>query len=312
MVHKSEQKHIVAGYFFAIAATALWSGNFIVARGLTDSIPPVSLAFWRWVVAVIVFLPFALKPFIAEWYTVRKHIPYLSLTSLLGITLFNTLIYFAGHTTTAINLSLISITFPVFLVILSRLFLGECITLNKGIGILLVAFGVIFLLTKGVLSTLLNISFAIGDLWMLLAAITFAVYTLLLKRKPKQLSVWVLQLSTFILGLFFLFPFFIWEQMLVASTRFDTKTIISILYVGIFASLSAFVLWNKAIMNLGPSKAGMIYYTLPLFSVISAYFLLGETVTMIHFYSALFIISGILTANHESRNRDPDTPQDSA
>jgi len=96
------------------------------------------------------------------------------------------------------------------------------------------------------------------------------------------------------------------------GAQIRTKTIISILYIGIFASLSAFVLWNKAIINLGPSKAGMIYYTLPLFSVVSAYFLLGETVTMIHFYSALFIISGIFTANYESRNGEPVTPQDSA
>ena len=113
----------------------------------------------------------------------KKNIPYLSLTSLLGITMFNTLICFAGHTTTAINLSLISITFPVFIVILSRIFFRERITINKGIGIMLVATGVILLITKGILSKILDISFAIGDLWMLLAAITFAVYNILLKRK---------------------------------------------------------------------------------------------------------------------------------
>ncbi len=266
-----EERDMLKGYLFAIGATVIWSGNFIVARGLSNSIPPVSLAFWRWVVAVIVFLPFALKPLIAEREILRKHLPYLSIISLLGITLFNTLIYFAGHTTTAINLSLISITFPVFIVILSRFFFRERITLNKGIGILLVVFGVILLLTKGVLSALINISFAIGDVWMLLAAITFAVYSILLRRKPKDLSIWAFQLSTFILGLAFLFPFFIWEQMIVPSITFDPKITFSILYVGIFASLAAFVLWNKAIIQVGPSKAGMIYYTLPLFSVISAY-----------------------------------------
>jgi len=299
LIKKLQNRHILSGYLFAIGATALWSGNFIVARGLSESIPPISLAFWRWVVAVIVFLPFALKPLIAEWDILKANLPYLSITSVLGITIFNTLIYLAGHTTTAINLSLISITFPVFILILSRIFFGELITANKGIGIIIVATGVIVLITKGAPSTLLQLSFAIGDVWMLAAAIIFAIYSILIKHKPEQLSIWAFQLSTFILGLIFLFPFFIWEYATAPPVAFDTQTVGSILYVGVFASLSAFVLWNKAIVAVGPSKAGMIYYTLPLFSGLLAYLFLQEDINMIHFYSALLIVSGILTANYE-------------
>lgn len=301
MLNRQETRHIIAGYLFAIGATAIWSGNFIIARGLNDSIPPVSLAFWRWVVAVIVFLPFAWKPLIAEREILKKNLPYLCITSLLGITLFNTLIYFAGHTTTAINLSLISITFPVFIVIFSRFIFRELITINKSLGIGLVATGVVLLITKGTPSRLLHLSFAIGDLWMLVAAITFAVYSLLLKAKPKPLSIWAFQLSTFILGLMFLFPFYIWECLSLPSVEWHMKTVLSILYVGIFASLTAFVLWHKAIATLGPSKAGMIYYTLPLFSGVLAHLFLKEEILSIHIYSALFIVSGIVTANFESK-----------
>ena len=295
------QNRQISGYLFAIGATAIWSGNFIIARGLNESIPPISLAFWRWVVAVIVFLPFALKPLIDEWDILKENIPYLSVTALLGITIFNTLIYFAGHTTTAINLSLISITFPIFIVILSRIFYHELITINRGVGIILVAAGVILLITKGTLSRLLNISFAIGDIWMLAAAIIFAIYSILLKLRPNQLSIWAFQLSTFILGLIFLFPFYIWEYVTATPVELDTKIVCSILYVGIFASLSAFVLWNKAVATVGPSKAGMIYYTLPLFSGFLAYLFLKENISIMHFYSTLFIVSGIFTANYESK-----------
>ena len=301
MKNRLQNRKIILGYFFALGATAIWSGNFIIARGLNESIPPISLAFWRWVVAVVVFLPFALKPLIIEWDILKENIPYLSITSLLGITIFNTLIYFAGHTTTAINLSLISITFPVFIVILSRIFFRELLTVNKGIGIILVATGVVLLITKGSPSKLLNISFAIGDVWMLVAAITFAIYSILLKRKPKELSIWAFQLSTFILGLIFLFPFYIWEYVTVPPVEFDAKTVFAILYVGIFASLSAFVLWNKAIVTVGPSKAGMIYYTLPLFSGLLAYIFLKEDISIIHFYSVLLIVSGIFAANYKSK-----------
>lgn len=299
MKNPLHRRQLISGYLFAMGATGIWSVNFIIARGLNESISPISLAFWRWIVAVIVFLPFALKPLIAEWDILKKHIPYLSVTSLLGITIFNTLIYFAGHTTTAINLSLISITFPIFIVFLSRFFFGELITVNKGIGILLVSIGVVLLLTKGSLASLLSITFAIGDVWMLMAAMIFAIYSILLKRKPEQLNIWAFQLSTFILGLIFLFPFFVWDYVTVPPEAFEIKTVLAILYVGIFASLSAFVLWNKAIVTVGPSKAGMIYYTLPLFSGFIAYFFLNEAISMIHFYSAVLIVSGILTANYE-------------
>ncbi len=301
LTKEPQNQSILSGYLFAIGATAIWSGNFIIARGLNESIPPVTLAFWRWVVAVVVFLPFALKPLVAEWDILKKHIFYLSVTALLGVTIFNTLIYFAGHTTTAINLSLISITFPIFIVILSRVFFGELITVRKGIGIILVAAGVVLLTTRGMLSRLLDISFAIGDVWVLLAAITFAVYSILLKRKPERISIWAFQLSTFILGLVFLFPFFLWENATVAPLEFDGKIVFAILYVGIFASLSAFLLWNKAIVTIGPSKAGMTYYTLPIFCGFLAHFFLKEAVSTIHFYSVALIISGILTANYESK-----------
>ena len=289
-------KSLLFGYLFALGATAIWSGNFIIARDLNESIPPISLAFWRWVVAVLVLTPFAYKKLITEWKILKKNSLYLSIVSFLGVTVFNTLIYVAGHTTTAINLSLISITFPVFIVILSRVFYKETITIYKTIGILLVLFGVVLLITKGELSKLLNLSFAIGDIWMLLAAIIFALYSILLRKKPTELSVSGFQLSTFILGLVFLFPFFIWQTLNSPPIQFESKTIFSILYVGIFASLTAYILWNKAIVNIGATNAGIIYYTLPIFSGFLAYLFLDETIGINHLYSLLLILSGILIA----------------
>lgn len=300
LINRPQYRYTISGYLFAIGATVLWSGNFIIARGLNESIPPVSLAFWRWVVAVIVFLPFAWKPLVAEREIIKANIAYLSITALLGITIFNTLIYYAGHTTTAVNLSLIAITFPIFIVILSRIFFRELITLNKVIGIILVSAGVILLITKGSPSRLGSIHFAVGDVWMLLSSLTFAIYSILLRGKPEQLSIWALQISTFILGLIFLFPFFIWEFLSVPPVKFDVNILGSIVYVGVFASLSAFVLWNKAIATVGPSRAGMIYYTLPLFSGLLAHLFLKEDIGANHFYCMLLIFSGIVVANYAS------------
>ncbi len=294
---ETKNKSLFVGYLFAVGATALWSGNFIVARGLNESIPPISLAFYRWLVAIIFLFPFTIKDLIKEWQDLKSHMVYLCITSILGVTTFNTLIYYAGQTTTAMNLSLIAITFPFFIILFSRVLYKEYLTVKKGIGIGMVLIGVAVLITKGNLSTLLNISFTIGDLWMLLASIIFAIYSLFLKNKPEKISVKSLQISTFILGTLFLFPFFLWEQQGIVKPILTGTTIPAILYVGIFASLCAFILWNKSIIILGPSKAGMIYYSLPLFSGLLAFVFLNEYLTINHFFSMILILSGIIITN---------------
>ncbi len=296
-----KNKLAFTGYLFAIIATLIWSGNYIVARGLKESIPPVSLAFWRWMVAIIVFLPFALKQLILEWKWVKRNFLFLSIISILGISIFNTLIYIAGQTTTAINLSLISITFPIFIVLIARLFLKEAISINKIIGIIIVVFGVLLLVTKGNITEVFLINFVIGDFWMLLASLIFAIYSILLRYKPKEMSLLPFQLITFIIGTLYLLPFYIWEYTSSESVVLDKTTIGSILYVGIFASLIAFILWNKAILQVGATKAGLIYYTIPLFSGFFAYVFLKEKITVIHLYSLFLIISGILIAMYTSK-----------
>ena len=294
-----KRPEIVLGYLFALFATAIWSGNFVIARGLSDKISPVNLAFFRWAAAVVFFCPFALKPLIRDFYFVKKNFLYLLVTSILGITVFNTLIYYAGHTTTAVNLSLIAITFPVFTIGISRVFFKEKITFNKTIGIILVGLGVVNLITKGNFSDLKDLSFSKGDILMLFASMIFAVFSTLLKKKPEKMNLFAFQFSTFLMGLIFLLPFFIFENIGQSDLAFSREMILSVLYLGIFASLTAFVLWNKAILILGPPKAVMIYYLLPLFSAVSAGIFLNEKIGAVHFLSLFLIVPGIIIANYD-------------
>ena len=297
-----KNQNSIKGTLFALGATAIWAGNYIIARGLNDIIPPVTLAFWRWLVAVLVFTPFAINKIKVQWHLVKQNIVYLSLTAILGVSAFNTLLYIASHTTSAINLSLMSLTFPIFMVILSVLFLREKITVIKVIGIILVVTGVIVLVTKGKLDTLFNMTFAIGDIWMLLGALLWSVYSLLLKRKPKEINSVTFQYSTFALGLLFLLPFYIWESTIALPVKFETRILLSVLYIGVVSSLLAYYLWNRSVEMVGPTKAAMIFYTSPLFIGFLAFIFLNETIGMIHLYSALLIIPGILAANYESKN----------
>ena len=304
-MNENADKNNLAGYLFALAATALWSGNFIVARNLSTTIPPVSIAFWRWTVAFLVFTPFVLRRFLKDWPILKKHLPYLVITAFIGVTVFNTLIYIAGHTTTVINLSLISITFPVFIIVLSRILFKERITGAKIIGIILVAFGVIVIITKGSPTLLFELEFFIGDIWMLLAAMIFAVYSILLKKKPAEINILSFQYTTFAMGLAMLLPFYLIELAIVPPTTYTSEAIYSIVYIGIGASLMAFILWNKAIATIGPVKSGMIYYTILLFSGFLAFLILKEELAIVHFYSAILIISGILLSNYNRGAKMP-------
>ena len=289
-------KPMLIGFAYAIAATIIWSGNFIVARDLSDEIAPLTLAFWRWVVAILALLPFAIKPLLAQKVWIKVNIVYLSIVSLFGVTLFNSLIYYASHSSSAINLSLIAITFPIFILVLSRIFLAEAISWNKLAGIGLVAAGILLLISKGELSVLAELTFAQGDIWMLIASLIFAIYSMLLRQKPEGISVPAFQLASFIVGLVFLFPFYLVELYFIPTKNLEGSVIMSILYVGIYASLLAFILWNKAISIIGAINAGMVYYSLPIFSGVLAIVILDEAVTSLHLYSTLLVLLGILLA----------------
>ena len=122
----------VVGAALALLATLLWAGNFVLARGLRDAVPPVALNFWRWALATAVLAPFAVRATVAARHILRRHLGYLALTSFLGVALFNTLVYQAGHSTEAINLALVAVCSPIVIVIviLARLVSDERVTLR--------------------------------------------------------------------------------------------------------------------------------------------------------------------------------------
>ncbi len=258
---QAQPKSLVSmGYFWALVATVIWAGNFIIARAFIEDILPVGLAFWRWTIAVVTLTPFALRVTVEDWKLVQKHLPYLAVSALSGVTVFNTLIYIAGHTTQAMNLSLIATSSPIFVVLMSRLFYGEPISLTRATGIVVVVIGVVLLVAGGSSEKLLSISFfAIGDLYMLLAAIIFAGYTILVKRKPATMRMKTFALCTFSLGLLFLTPFYLLECWIYHPVVFNPSILLALLYVGIFSSVVAFLAWNQAIILIGPSRTALIY-----------------------------------------------------
>jgi len=288
------------GYVPALLATAIWSGNFIVARGVTEDIAPVSLAFFRWLTASMILLPFSISKLIRQRREILTNLGHLVPTAFLGITVFNTLIYIAAHSTTALNLSLIAIFTPVFIILLARVFLKEPITPTRCLGVGLAMFGVMALLTGGDLSRLFEMSLNPGDAWMLLATLIFAAYTILVRRKPPELQPLTFLAATFLIGLILLAPWAAWEWSGEPPGLPPAHVLGSILYIGVGPALLSYLFWNRAIATIGPAKAGMIYYLIPFFCGLEAWFILGEAVTWVNVASGLLIISGIIVASREA------------
>lgn len=293
------QSRPLAGYLLGLAATAIWSGNFVVARALSDSIPPATLAFLRYVIAVMTLLPFAIRPLCRDIKVIRRHLGYLCITAFLVVTVFNTLVYVAAHTSTAINLSLISISSPVFIVMFARLFLKDTLTYRRIVGLVTATLGVVLLITKGDLSRVMRLTFSEGDAWMLFAAATFGAYSILVRIKPPDLSPLAFLWSTSIFGLIFLVPWVIWELGDVKVLSFSSADIGAILYLGVGPSLLAYLCWNQAIMTIGPVQTAFVYYSLPVFSGVEAFLLLGEPIHVVHFLSGILILTGVIVATRE-------------
>ncbi len=285
------------GVLFALTATLLWSVNMVIASGIKGHIPPIGLAFWRWTIACVALAPFALRSTIKNKSVLLKNKRYLIATAILGITIFNTILYFAGKTTSAVNLSLIAISIPIFIIAISRIAFKEKISTAKILGIVTIITGVLVLITKGSIQSLLEINFNIGDLLMLLGCFFFASYTILVRLKPKEISSKVFLFTIFIIGTILLLPFYIWEHLYYNQVTFDSTTIYATTYVGICASLISYYLWNEAIRLIGTNNTALIYYLIPVFSGILACFFLNQTIVLTQIISMGIIIAGLLLTN---------------
>lgn len=297
--------HIVQGFLLAITATLLWSGNFIIARKISTSISPITLAFYRWACASLVLFPFAFKQLRIEFIHIKANWKILSLIALTGIALFNTFVYVAGHNTTAINMALIGTTSsPIFATIMAVVFLKERLSFYRIIGMILCIFGIVLLISKGSWDLLLSFKFSSGDAWILAGAFAFAVYNILVRKKPIQITALSFLLIIFILGSLMLFPFFIIEQYYVEEPIVWSNSLIgSILYLGIGTSVLAFWCWNLAIAKLGAGRTVLFGNLIPIFSTLEAILILGESITPIHFYSGILVIAGLVIANIIIKNK---------
>lgn len=287
----------VTGFLLAFIAVFFWSFNVIYARYLSLDLTPVQIAFFRWVIAALVFIPFCYKQIIKDYKLLLQNWRLIINMAFFGIALSNTFVYQAAHTATAIDMALIGTMGPIFLVLFSRIILKTPVHAKQIVGMGLSVVGVFIIITHGNLLALKSFKFVIGDFWMLLMAITFGYYGTLQTKRPKNISSFSLLPTTIVTAVVILLPFFIYSLYNSPIQVLPKRTVEIIVYLGVFNSVIAYFCWNTALVKIGSLHTSIIYYFMPILSTIEAYFILNEKIVAGQVYGGLLILIGIILAN---------------
>jgi len=282
------------GVWYAFLATLIWSGNIIISRLLAGDIPPITLAVIRWVISLIILMVLA-RSYLP---TIGRHIKqswrYLLLSGFLGIACFNSFIYIAGHTSQAINMSLLTSTSPIFTWLLVWCLGLEPVRIKTIIALIIAALGAVFVVSAGQLSVLRDMVFVSGDFWALAAACSFAAYSISLRYMPPSLPYTLFLVIIVFFGTVMLLPFMAWEWAKGAVMIWHNSYIWLILYLSLGMTVIAYLLWIKATVLIGPGNTSMIYYSLPIMTSLEAIYWLGERIAFYHIIGGACIIGGVL------------------
>jgi drug/metabolite transporter (DMT)-like permease len=283
--------------YTGLVLTALfWAGNAVLARGVADEIRPIALAFWRWVGALAVLLPFGLAHLRRGASVIRANPRPLVAMGLLSVATFNTLLYLAAHTTTAVNIALVNSMLPVAIALLALAILGQRTTWRQVAGIAAAGAGVLTIVARGDWEVLASLAFRQGDLVMILAVLVWGLYSVLLRLWPIDLHPVGFLTLTVIIGVGLLLPAFVWEVAVYGHFAFRPIHLPLFGYLAIFPSILAFLFWNRAVAVVGPSVTGMFIYLVPVFTAVLASTILRESLYAYHATGGALILVGLYLA----------------
>lgn len=280
--------------------TLFWSGNFVVGRAVNGAVPPIALAYWRWTGALALVIAFAWPHVRRDLPTLRRSWKELLLLSLLGVATFNTLVYVALRSTTVINGVLLQSTMPLLILLASFLLYRERTRPAQLAAVFVSLSGVVVIVARGSWQVLREFSFNPGDGWIFLAVACYAVYSVLLRKRPQVHPLSFLA-ATFALGSLLLLPLFLWEHLAVRPFRVTTVALAAVGYVCVFPSLLSYLCFNRAVELIGASRVGHFLHLMPVFGSILAAIFLGERLQGYHLAGIVLIGAGIGMATAAAR-----------
>ena len=287
-------------YTLLVCTTLIWSVNFIIGKfAYLFEVPPLTLNFLRWTLVWLLLFPFTYKEIFSNIKLIKKNIIYLTILAITSVSAFNSLVYLALNYTQAIDTILMISIIPVFVLFLSSILGVEKFNFFQITGLIVSFVGVLIIFSNADLDKILNLNFNTGNAWMLLAVFCWALYSSLLKKKKLPfLTLGLVEILASI-GLIFLIPQFIGEQMYGKEIKFNKAFFLILSFVTLFASIGAYYSWNKAIELIGPNRASIFLHLMPIFGVSLAIVLLKESFQMYHFIGATFIVTGIYLSNRK-------------
>ena len=296
-------RNLVLAIILLIASSFFWSGNFFSGKiAFLSDLAPFKLSFFRWILALLILLPFTYAQIIRDLEYYKKNILLMTIISILGVTIFNSFTYISLQTTMVINSTLMASVAPVMMIGFSWLIFRTKTTTLQFTGIVLSLLGAFAIVLKGNLNNLYNLYFTSGDLWMLGAVVSWCLYSVLLKKIDSKTSQLANLEVMIIIGVIFIIPFYIMESFnstYLPSTGLD---LVIIGYVAVFASIVAFFSWNKGVSIIGPNRASLFLHLIPVFSAIWAISFLNEKFAFFHVIGVLFILTGIILSNIKLSN----------
>lgn len=280
-----------------VLPSLFWAGNFIVGRAMRNTVPPMALAFDRWIIAAICLLPFAWRAARHDLARYWQHRWLVLGASVTGVAAFNVLVYYGLRSTSAANGMLLNSFIPLLIAAIGLVFYRQRLTAMQLLGIVVSFAGVVVIVAHGSWQVLTSLAISGGDGIVFIATICWAFYTIWLKQIPADIDRRGLMLVQIIVALVLLTPFWLWERAAGHFPVWNTDSLMAIGYIGIFPSVLAFLMYGAGVVRVGAARAGLFIHLIPVFGAVLSVVLLRESVHVYQLLGMVTIFLGVICAN---------------
>jgi drug/metabolite transporter (DMT)-like permease len=280
-------------YLLLTLPPLFWACNWIIGRALHSEIPPMAMTFFRWLFAILFLTPFAWSQLRRDWAVIRARWKTMLVLGAIGVGTHNGLAYLGLNYTTATNGVILNSFIPVMIIAISWIFLRERLAPLQVAGVLVSLTGVLTILTKGSIDTLLGFRLNVGDLFIILSMAMWAVYTIGLRWRPEGVGVLSFLLVVAVIGDLCVLPLWLGEMALGWHIVWSWTNLGALVAVALFSSLLAYILWNRGVEAVGANVAGLFVHLMPVFGVGLAWLFLGERLAPFQVAGIALILAGI-------------------
>ena len=286
----------------------MWAGHSVVGKTIAADIPLFSFVSFRWLVATFILLLFVGPSVWRQRWVLAKHWKFVMAAGLVGPALFPCFLYAGLAATTVTNTSIIQTSVPGLVPIFAWILVRDRVTLSQIGGIALSSIGVLVIISRGDPTTIADVEFVPGDLFILGGFTIWSVYTVIIRMKPSDLGTNAFLAASMFVGFLAVAPLWAWEYSQGITIPITTETTWAFGYIIIFPTLLSYYFYNRVVETLGPNKAGLSSHLVPPLGIILGVIFLDETLQLFHAVSFAIIIAGValvIRGGRASKNQVP-------